>query len=389
MLTYLYQLNKNLARIAYWKKPSTKQQEIFIKKFKYPSNDIERSYFQYMCQRYVNNETIFIVFIKNIISLILFGYYWIKIKPYNMHLQKRSDAVLVGVDKSLMEALPSSVIDRYGNVSFKYLNTEMSLDNFSKSFIIQIIKRYPFSWAFILKNMIKIANYNYAVSKYSPDAIVSSCEYSFTSSILTNYCNALGIKHINIMHGEKWFSITDAFVHFTVFYVWDCYYVQLFARLQGFADNFIVELPQTIKNTIQNKHEHHVVQSTDFKFFLGFESLDTLSKLAKIVEALSLSGYKLAIRLHPRFTDKSLVFKIFNAEQIELPHLVDIYDSILSTKYAVAVGSTVLFQAYLLGVAIVIDDVSNPKRYQELLDADYILLHKPHKLLSSFCGTLE
>ena len=54
---------------------------------------------------------------------------------------------------------------------------------------------------------------------------------------------------------------------------------------------------------------------------------------------------------------------------------------------AVAVGiglySTVLYQAYINHVPVVIDDLTAPERFAQLKSLCYIMLDKPHGLLSA------
>ena len=64
---------------------------------------------------------------------------------------------------------------------------------------------------FSLKVTIKVAGYSFMITKYQSKAIVVHNEYSFTSSILTAYCETRNVLHINVMHGEKMYYIRDSY----------------------------------------------------------------------------------------------------------------------------------------------------------------------------------
>lgn len=70
-------------------------------------------------------------------------------------------------------------------------------------FLLHVFLRYPLYCYFLLKVTIKVAGYSFMITKYQSKAIVVHNEYSFTSSILTAYCETRNVLHINVMHGER------------------------------------------------------------------------------------------------------------------------------------------------------------------------------------------
>ena len=65
-------------------------------------------------------------------------------------------------------------------------------------------------------------------------------------------------------------------------------------------------------------------------------------------------------------------------------------DSMECSEYIAAYNSTVLAEAYYSEKKIVIDDYVDPEKFQNMIDRDYIMLSRPHKLMSEIiqekCG---
>ena len=57
---------------------------------------------------------------------------------------------------------------------------------------------------------------------------------------------------------------------------------------------------------------------------------------------------------------------------------IDIKTSSLRTRHVVARYSTVLYQAYLNGVSMVIDDITLPQQYQKLEEMRFFGISVPH-----------
>lgn len=352
--------------------PVAKQKKI-VSSFPEPRDDIERSYFQYKCQMKLNKP--YIAFLINLGALPLILYLFAK-RQNRSYIVRKCDAVF------LSEGIPEHVIpdelrSEYGE--WTIINDhEFTLLKDDRKFIRQLFRRYPFSWHLLLKSIIKIGYYRNEIEAYKPSAIVVCGEYSFTSSILTAYCNTMGIKHIDVMHGEKYYYMRDSFFHFDRCYVWDEYYKTLFLSLRAEGTQFIVNTPRSMYFSKGN-----VVEKTvDYTYYLGGEDNETLLNIANSMKRLKEKGNHVVVRAHPRYSDPKVVGDIFKGLQLEDSTNVDIEESVLRTRNAVSGSSTVLNQAYHNNVQVVIDDISNPDKYNKLSELQYIMLNVKHKLLS-------
>lgn len=339
-------------------------------------DDMERSYFQYLCQKKIRDRA-FVIIAKNIIS----PFVWIIFSSLSflVSLRKvRSDIKckeVVIADKSLCDRLPS----QFCGAEFIGFPFDFCLELKDLWYIKSIITRYPKSWYFILKVTVKIALYRSVINKYMPEVILCSCEYSFTSSILTYFCEMNNIQHINFMHGEKIFYIRDAYCRFSQFYVWDDYYIRLFRQLNANQSRFIVEIP-----SIFTYFAEKIDIKYDFKYYMGLETHKTLSALHFFIKKLLSSGYRIRIRPHPIYTSRKMLSLYFSEDLIEDPREIPIVKSIMETEYIIARGSTVLLQGHWLGKNIIIDDISDPQMYNYYFKSKSIIFRYQYVVLSDF-----
>ena len=277
--------------------------------------------------------------------------------------------------------IPRSLRDEIGSLK-KIDEKEEYFSKPDKKFFWKIVRRYPFSWHFLLKLLIKIRYYSYQIETIHPENIIVCCEYSYTSSILTAYCNDRDIKHINVMHGEKVFFMGDSFFRFNKCYVWDEYYKKLFTELRADNSQFVIEVPPSLSFASNIDAE----KSIDFTYYLGIENQKEIKKIISSLSKLVEEGYRIAIRPHPRYSDMELFRNISNGIELEDCKSLSIEESLERTKNAISFFSTVLNQAYYNQVGVVIDDVTKPEQYNKLHEVGYIMLNKKHKLLSSLIG---
>lgn len=226
--------------------------------------------------------------------------------------------------------------------------------------------------------MAKLAMYRSLYETYRPKAILVSEEYSYTSSFLSEYCHRLGVEHINVMHGEKLYYIRDSFFCFDRCYVWDECYRRLFCDLRTEPMQFRVELPPSMLPWEKPSTPPEV----DLTYYLQAEPTEQRMQIAAALHTLQARGMVIAVRPHPLYCDDTLL-EIFSGFTLEMPGNCSIEQSILRTKCAVSLYSTVLLQASINGVAVVIDDLTAPERFAQLKSLRYIMLDKPHGLLSA------
>ena len=357
--------------------------KIYLNKLGNPPDDIDRSFYQYKCQMYLYGN--FICFILNFLSVIPLLYFYIVLRTVDNNDKYNSSYAVYYSNGINSNIIPRKLVDRFKNIkNIEALNIKI-IDTEGKGLIKEMVKRHFFSPYFILKNLLKIASYCELISKENCGAIICSNEYSFTSSILTNYCNRKGIEHINIMHGEKLFNIRDSFFHFNECYVWDDFYIDLFTEMKAECDKFVVGIPEIFKSDAKNYRQRKVV---DFRYYLQNESKDELNGIYDLLTQLKDKGYSVSLRMHPLYSDVLVIKEIFQDSDIE-DNSIDIFESIHSTNYVVAKYSTVIFQAYCNGINIAIDDVTNRGLYTKLKALEYIMIQKSIPSISEIIGVAD
>lgn len=352
------------------------QQKKYLSKFREPRSLIERSFFQYKAQMKLKGA--WISFLINLASIPLFLLYFFM--PSNRIKEKlERDAVFVkdgGVDDNV---LPKSLREEFKNLESQAVEGR-KLKFKDRIYVLGLLLRHPLSWHFALKAEIKIARYRWFISLYSPKALIVHNEYSFTSSLLTDFCNKSGVELINVMHGEKLFFMRDSFFKFNRCYVWNEFYKDLLSELRADSEQFIVEVPPSLlfENTTVEK-------TVDYTYYLQAQGGDGLEKIANMMKQLTLKGHKVAIRPHPRYTNLELLNQYIDGCNIEVEKCKElpIGKSVLRTKNVISIYSTVLQQAFYNSTNVVVDDVSDEGLYNKLLGLDYIMLKSKKLKLSS------
>jgi len=352
------------------------KQRKYIEKLGNPRDEIERSYFQYKCQMQFNGKGI--TFLLNLVSFPVAIIYWFKYGKNGQVNQMEPKSLVFFRDGKPENILPKSLKNKYDTIESNPVEGTLLTEK-DKKFIKKIIYRYPFSWQFILKCLIKIGRYSFAIEEYSSEAIAVCAEYSFTSSVLTAYCKQRNIKHIDVMHGEKMYYMRDSFFKFDECYIWDEYYGKVLTSMKADRNQFVVEVPASLKFD----EELPRIQKYDYTYYLGAESEDVLKKIAKILEKLYKNGKRISIRPHPRYSNMDLVKKIFAFANVEDTKKISIEQSLLQSGAAISLYSTVLNQALCNSIPVIIDDMSNPVNFNKLRELGYICLYKEHELLSN------
>ncbi len=359
---------------------SVEKQKQYLEKFAKPKDDIERSYFQFQCQMKLFNKWFTIAL--NLVSFPFLILYLVK--PYNIIKQYNDDDAIFFADGKPENIIPNSLCKRVGHITVVDDKKEL-LKCQDYVFFFYLLRRYPFSWHFLLKCLIKIRFYRYEIERLKPKAIIVCDEYSFTSSVMTKYCEDQNIMHINVMHGEKLYSIRDSFFHFHECYIWDEFYKKLFIQLHAENTQFIIAIPESL-NFIDKVN---LEKTIDYTYYLGAQEGQVLQKILFSMKKLRNAGYKVAIRPHPRYSNMKEILSLASKIEIENYNEMDIETSLKRTKNAVSVYSTVLYQAYCNGVCVVIDDITNPYQFQKLQELQYIMLDKEHILLSRVLESIE
>ncbi len=353
-----------------------KRQIQYVENIKAPGDDIERAFCQYKCQMYLFGIK---SILANFIALPILLWECLKKEGYstkkNKPIQCQEKCAVFYHLEELQDIIPEELKEQYS----LWHELRKNIRNYSENdrkYFFKVIEKHPFSWLFLLKCLLKLKVYSAIIEKYHPNAIVTCCEYSYTSSFLTDYCEYRGVKHINIMHGEKIFYIRDSFFRFHECYVWDQHYINLFKKMYADDSQFKIAVPKSLIFDM----DKHVKKTVDYTYYLANEDSDTLRKIAGCLEQLQKAGNIVKVRTHPRYSNLDTLKKIFNKKIIEEP--IHLEESVKRSKNVIGLYTTVLNQAFHNNVNIVIDDISNIKNYNKLRELDYIMFQKKYIKLS-------
>lgn len=352
---------------------SVQKQKKYLASLPEPKDNYERSYYQYCCQMKLYGEPLH--FLINLAALPMWIIYLNK-KTDVVKQKEVYDAVFFN-DGKPANIIPMSLRVRFHKIQEKPLYTTY-LSQEDKKFLKQVLRRYPTSWLFLLKIIFKVSQYSGAIEEYQPKAIISCGEFSYTSSILTEYCHHKGVKLINVMHGEKLFHMRDSFVNFDEYYVWDKCYADLLISLRCNKNQFRIEVPKSLCIKIPVEVE----KKYDYTYYLASESEKVLNLISEKLIILKNRGKRISVRPHPRYSNIEHIKKIFAELNIEDTSKITIEQSLAQTDRAIALYSTVLNQAYHSGIKIIIDDLSNVENYRKLKELQYGMLQVEHSLLS-------
>lgn len=342
-----------------------------------PKDLLKRAYAQYRCQMMLERPILRAGY--QLAAMLLLPVYRRQLlrRPASRK-EETADAVFAfgGPDT----ILPCSLRQEYPGIrQVRDFQNALFLTREDCSFLRELARRYPTAFYFRFKCMAKLAMYRSLYETYRPKAIIVSEEYSYTSSFLTEYCHRLGVEHINVMHGDKLYDIHETFFCFDRCYIWDQFYRDLFCELRAEPTQFRMEMPPSM----QPWDAQDVEKAVDYTYYLQAETSQMLEKIAKSLQTLQKSGAVVAVRPHPLYSDMETVRRLFSDFEIEETAEVGIETSILRTRHVIGLYSTVLYQAHINHVPVVIDDLTAPERFAQLKSLRYIMLDKPHGLLSA------
>ena len=340
-----------------------------LTKFGDAYNDWERSYKQYQCQ---------CIFMpvwsrvgQNIVAAVVFPLVLLFLLFKCSYSRRGEKCDAIGEFKGMPEIVPDVLNREFKiNIDYWFSGTHMNISDII--YTVKLAVYCPLSPLFVIKNALKIAKYSYMIYCHSPRAIIVHNEYSFTSSVLTDYCHHHGVQHIDVMHGEKLFNIRDAYFHYDRTYVWDEYYINLFRRLKAEPSQFIVAAPESL-NIDCGKYQDSKYYA-DYKYYLAVVSEEKLKNIIASMSFAAAEGKSVKYRLHPRYTDVALAERLVGKKHIEYPKEVSIMSSVANCGCVVGCYTTVLNQATHSGKAILLDDMAEKEMFDKLKDFDYIVM---------------
>lgn len=372
ILTFLEKGNKFLFDIP------VEEQRAFLDKLGSAKNDVDRSKKQYQCQMFFVPK--WKEFLFEIISIVALPCYifFIGLKSVFLNTSLISKVDCVCENKGMPEVLPQVFTSKY-KISFEPWKSGKCL--VCKD-VVFILKCFVQTWRpyLVFKSAVKISDYSYIIHRYKPRAIQECGEYSFLSSLMTEYCHLYGIKHIDVMHGEKLYYIRDSYFHFDETYVWDKHYIDLFIEMKAEPNQFVVALPPSLEIDLNENEDSSVY--ADYKYYLVGYTEETLKGIVDSMQFVKKSGRSVKYRIHPRYSDLNLLKKYVDTSEIELPKEVSIQKSIANMGCAVGSYSTVLLQSYFSEKKVLLDDVTYKEQYGKLKELGYILVSKQCKTLS-------
>lgn len=356
--------------------PAERQRQ-FLQQIPQPQDDWARSYAQYRCQCFLMKRGV--PLLLNCAAMVILPVYTRKLRRQTPPAPSEKTGSALLFFGGSERIVPDSLRREFEIVPDRDFQQHLLLTSEDLQYLSRLRKRYPLSFYFRFKCMAKMAMYRSAVTRCSPKAVICSEEYSFTSSLLTDYCRMLGVEHINIMHGEKLYYIRDSFFHFDRCYVWDDHYAELFRDMRAAPEQFRVEVPSSLRLEKGESPSERV----DYTYYLGNESEEQVRKILASMLVLQGKGFKAAIRPHPLYnTHAGFLFEENHGLMVEKASEISIDASLLRTGHAVSLYSTVLLQAATNGIPIVIDDVTEPHHYAQLSELRLMTLSREHTLLS-------
>lgn len=360
-------------------------QQEFIKNLGPAYSDIERSYKQYLCQRLFSKKITRVVWFVISFCGLMFHIPFIFFRTLfrRKGIIRKADAICSF--GSMKEVVPQEFISKY-KIDYKAWNTGSELMMSDIKFVLKVLTQTR-SLYLTYKSAILISQYSYMITHYQPRAIAVFGEFSCVSSIRTAYCESRGVLHINIMHGERFFIISDSYFRFHECYVWFEEYKRIFIDMYAEESQFIIARPMSLSFDPSLYYREN--ESADYKYYIQGDDESELKSIAASLQTLKNKGYKVKCRLHPRYSHLKIVSNYIDNSMIEMPQDMSILESISNTKSVIAIDSTVLLQASCVGKSVIIDNISNPRRFEYLLKARYVMIERPHLLLSDHLLTVQ
>ena len=371
------------------KEPDIDEWIKFINSIPEPTSDLDRSYAKYQCRMYY--FPLYYKVIANLSAIFLFllsiPIFMKKSIIKNQDLTKKEGFVLLKSKKiGYEDIIPNELFEEYGeevHIIDKPDKKDGFLNDESKKILKQSIKKYPLGFYFNYSLFRELCIYSKILCRYSTKAIaIYLNERNIAGPILSEMCEQNGVDLVLFMHGDRTFNLIEGFQRYTKYYIWDEHYIDLFHNsLRCPREQFEIYIPNKLQGICKPKSNSHAYDYYATYYF-GGESDKRIKKVAEAFKLLKNQGKVCKVRPHPRWSNCQVINKEFEKFTIEDPHEITIADSLECSEYTISLNSTVLSEAYHCGKKIVIDDYSEPERYENLKKRKYIMLYKEHKLLS-------
>lgn len=354
------------------------EQKAFIESLGVPGDDIDRGYKQYLCQNQLVRPKWKIVFFNVVgaVSLPFIIIYFLT-KRLFAHQAEHIDCLIE--KKGMPEVVPKEVREKYHPSENYVQGTSLGANDLD--IVWKMMGVAPLHPYFVFKALMNVARYSHLIYKYSPDVMIQFGEFSFSSSVLTEYCHRHGVKHIDVMHGEKLYYIRDAFFHYDECYVWSDYYKNLLTKLKAEPTQFRISVPPSLM--IDSEKFRNDAVYADYKYYLAGYKEDIIKNIVQSMAFAKREGKTVKYRPHPRYSDMELLRKYVTPDEIEMPGDVGIQESVANLGCAVGSYTTVMVQALFSGKNVMMDDIAEKEQYEKLRSLDYILSDDKYDKLSN------
>lgn len=333
-----------------------------------PEDDIDRGYKQYLCQKQLVLPKWKRGLFNSVgaVALPFVVFYYI-VKRLFVRREEHIDCLIE--KKGMPEVVPTEVREKYHPSEDYVMGTSLGYNDLN--FVWHLMDKAPWQPYFVFKAMMNVAQYSHLIYKYSPHAMIKFGEFSFSGTVQTAFCHKKGVRHVDVMHGEKLFYIRDAFFHFDETYVWSEHYVKLLTSLKAEPTQFRIAVPPSLK--IDSEEYKNDSVYADYKYYLAGYTEEVVRNIVQSMAFAKQEGKTVKYRPHPRYSDISLLRKYVTDNEIEMPCAVNIQESISNMDCAVGSYTTVMVQAYFSGKKVMMDDVTEKQQYDKLSELQYIL----------------
>ena len=281
------------------------------------------------------------------------------------------------------DVVPNEIFEEYDVEVVENFNSKFGiLCKEGRKLLLNTIVRYPSDFFFIYFVYLEVAAHSHFLLNYNPEAtVVYVNERNVASSIITELYENDGRKFISFMHGEYLLQLMQAYTEFSEFYIWDDEYKNIFRWLKWKTERYVTYTP---KKLMKKWNLEKLTPEYFCTYYLSSQSNESIYNLGNIMNKLESNGYKCKVRPHPRdLQHLKEELSTFSNIDIEDSRNITLEQSLGNTRFAIGLNTTVLSEAFVEGREIVIDDISDRKKYEDSVARMSVILKKKHILLSN------
>lgn len=367
--------------------PNVDEWYAFLDSLPIPKDYIDESYNKYLCRNFHYGR--FKRFILDLCALPFFALMSLRIIFVRSHLPDVDSKKLIierKQDVAFEDIIPEELYNQYDHVldiadlrCNKDFNFEYAIE--ARIIFSELYRRHWKEPYFLLWCYRELGKHSEYIIKYNPSCIaVYIEERNVAGPLIRKLYESTGRKYISFMHGEYLLRLIQAYMSFSEYYIWHPSYIDTFANvLHCDIGKYILYQPRKL-----TKKWNLELTKPDYfcTYYFSAESKESIKKIGEIFQQFIKMGKKCKVRPHPRYSQLQEIKKTFPSSMIEDPHQISIEESLRSTYYVIGLATTVLEEGYYEGRKIIIDDISSPEKYNNLLKRRLVTLSLPHKLLS-------